>query len=85
MWLLLLAGAVFFNRLSFSCLTRESITRDCRIKSNMTDGFKYGNDKIMADIFFLGSVRGCSGERSENRRLRLVEGAQDAAAAEDPA
>jgi len=36
-------------------------------------------------IFFLGSVRGCSGERSENRRLRLVEGAQDAAAAEDPA
>ncbi|WP_159443514.1 hypothetical protein [Treponema berlinense] len=51
----------------------------------MTDGFKYGNDKIMADIFFLGSVRGCSGERSENRRLRLVEGAQDAAAAEDPA
>ena len=23
----------------------------------MTDGFKYGNDKIMADIFFLGSVR----------------------------
>lgn len=51
----------------------------------MTDGFKYGNDKIMADIFFLESVRGCSGERSENRRLRLVEGAQDAAAAEDPA